>query len=60
MIADSKQFNQVLLNMADGVDIDLYADVDQEFNQVKFELHDLVLIYKKRMHSFVRRLLQIL
>ncbi|PIK58336.1 putative cleavage and polyadenylation specificity factor subunit 6-like [Apostichopus japonicus] len=33
MIADSKQFNQVMLNMADGVDIDLYADVDQEFNQ---------------------------
>lgn len=60
MIADSKQFNQVMLNMADGVDIDLYADVDQEFNQVKFELHDSVLIYIKRMHSFLLRLLLIL
>lgn len=60
MIADSKQFNQVMLNMADGVDIDLYADVDQEFNQVKFELHDSVLINIKRMHSFLLRLLLIL
>ncbi|PIK34461.1 putative cleavage and polyadenylation specificity factor subunit 6-like [Apostichopus japonicus] len=55
MIADSKQFNQVMLNMADGVDIDLYADVDQEFNQEinsgQVDLYDDVITAPQRVVS---------